>query len=86
MLERLDRLLGFRWLYTRYRQFVTGGVFLKTQECPVDEIERYKRGANAMQVGGKALQETADRTVGLHRGQWARFFRRKHHQVHHAGR
>ena len=53
MLERLDRLLGFRWLYTRYRQFVTGGVFLKTQECPVDEIERYKRGANAMQVGGR---------------------------------
>ena len=52
MLERLDRLLGFRWLHTRYRQFVTGGVFLKTQECPVDEIERYKRGANAMQVGG----------------------------------
>src|SRR6476620_5011261 len=52
MLERLDRLLGFRWLYTRYRQFVTGGVFLATQECPVDEIERYKRGANAMQVGG----------------------------------
>ena len=53
MLERLDRLIGFRWLYTRYRQFVTGGVFLKTQECPVDEIERYKRGANAMQVGGR---------------------------------
>jgi hypothetical protein len=53
MLERLDRLLGFRWLHTRYRQFLTGGVFLKTEECPVDEIERYKRGANAMQVGGR---------------------------------
>src|SRR6476620_5721931 len=57
MLERLDRLIGFRWLYTRYRQFVTGGVFLKTQEVPVDEIERYKRGANAVQVGGKHYKQ-----------------------------
>ena len=31
MLERLDRLLGFRWLYTRYRQFGTGGVFLNVR-------------------------------------------------------
>jgi hypothetical protein len=57
MLRVLDRVPGFRWLYTRYRQFVTGGVFLKTQECPVDEIERYKKGANAMQVGGKHYKQ-----------------------------
>jgi Protein of unknwon function (DUF3310) len=53
MLKRLDRVPGFRWLYTSYRQYVTGGTFLKTEECPAGEIERYKRGANAMQVGGK---------------------------------
>src|SRR6478609_10179749 len=53
MLRLLDHLPGLRWLHLRYRQFVTGGVFLKTVECPVDEIERYKRGANAMQVGGR---------------------------------
>ena len=52
MLGHLARRPGFRWLHRRYRQFVTGGVFLKTEECPVDEIEHYKRGANAMQVGG----------------------------------
>ncbi len=57
MLGLLDRLPGFRWLHLRYRQFVTGGVFLKTQECPVDEIERYKRGANAVQVGGKHYKQ-----------------------------
>jgi hypothetical protein len=53
MLKHLDRVPGFRRLYTRYRQYVTGGRFLKTEECPADQIERYKRGANAMQVGGK---------------------------------
>jgi hypothetical protein len=53
MLKALDRMPGFRWLYTRYRQYATGGTFLKTQECPADQIERYKRGANAMQMGGK---------------------------------
>src|SRR5690349_21953979 len=57
MLRLLDRLPGFRWLHLRYRQFVTGGVFLKTQEFPVDEIERYKRGANAVQVGGKHYKQ-----------------------------
>src|SRR4051794_25625492 len=53
MLGHLDRLPGFQWLHRLYRQYVIGGVFLKTEECPVDDIERYKRGANAMQVGGK---------------------------------
>ena len=53
MLRHLDRVPGFRRLYTRYRQYVTGGTFLRTEECPADEIERYKRGANAMQVGGR---------------------------------
>jgi Protein of unknwon function (DUF3310) len=53
MLKHLDRVPGFRWLYTRYRQYVTGGRFLRREECPADEIERYKRGANAMQVGGR---------------------------------
>jgi hypothetical protein len=53
MLKHLDRVPGFRQLYTRYRQYVTGGTFLRTEECPADEIERYKRGANAMQVAGK---------------------------------
>jgi len=57
MLRLLDRLPAFRWLHLRYRQFVTGGVFLKTQEVPVDEIERYKRGANAVQVGGKHYKQ-----------------------------
>ena len=49
MLKHLNHVPGLRWLYTRYRQYVTGGTFLRTEECPADEIERYKRGANAMQ-------------------------------------
>jgi len=53
MLKDMDRIPGFRGLYTRYRQYVTGGTFLRREECPADQIERYKRGANAMQVGGK---------------------------------
>jgi hypothetical protein len=53
MLKRFNGVPGLRWLYTRYRQYVTGGVFLKSQDCPIDEIELYKRGANAMQVGGR---------------------------------
>ena len=53
MLKRLNGTPPINWLYKRYRQFVTGGVFLKTEECPVDQIERFKKGANAMQVGGR---------------------------------
>ena len=53
MIKRLNGMSGVRWIYTRYRQFITGGVFLKTEECPADQIERYKKGANAMQVGGR---------------------------------
>jgi len=53
MLKRFNGIPGLRWLYTRYRQYVTGGVFLKFEECPIDEIELYKTGANAMQVGGR---------------------------------
>jgi len=53
MLKRFNGVPGLRWLYTRYRQYVTGGVFLKFQECPIDEVEFYKKGANAMQVGGR---------------------------------
>jgi uncharacterized protein DUF3310 len=53
MLKRFNGVPGLRWLYTRYRQYVTGGVFLKFQECPIDEVELYKKGANAMQVGGR---------------------------------
>jgi hypothetical protein len=53
MIERFNGMPGVRWIYTRYRQFITGGVFLKTEECPADQIERYKKGANAMQVGGR---------------------------------
>jgi hypothetical protein len=43
-----------RRLYTR---FISGGVFLKMEECPVDEIETYKKGANAMQVGGRHYKQ-----------------------------
>jgi Protein of unknwon function (DUF3310) len=53
MIQRFNGMPGVRWIYTRYRQFITGGVFLKTEECPADQIERYKKGANAMQVGGR---------------------------------
>jgi hypothetical protein len=53
MIKRFNGMPGVRWIYTRYRQFITGGVFLKTEECPADQIERYKKGANAMQVGGR---------------------------------
>jgi hypothetical protein len=53
MIKRFSGMPGVRWIYTRYRQFITGGVFLKTEECPADQIERYKKGANAMQVGGR---------------------------------
>ncbi len=53
MRRLLDALPGFLWLHRRYRQYFTGGVFLRTEECPANEIERYKKGANAMQVGGK---------------------------------
>src|SRR5690349_10455175 len=53
MIVRFSGMPGVRWIYTRYRQFITGGIFLKTEECPADQIECYKKGANAMQVGGR---------------------------------
>src|SRR5499433_2428230 len=40
-----------------YSRFVRGGRFLKTMEVPVDEVELYKKGANAMQVGGRHYKE-----------------------------
>jgi hypothetical protein len=50
-------LMGLRELHRFYSRFLRGGVFLKTEECPVDEIERYKKGANAMQVGGRYYKQ-----------------------------
>jgi hypothetical protein len=48
---------GVRELRRFYSRFIRGGVFLKTEECPVDEIELYKKGANAMQVGGRHYKQ-----------------------------
>ena len=50
-------LMGLRELHRFYSRFIRGGVFLKTEECPVDEIELYKKGANAMQVGGRYYKQ-----------------------------
>jgi len=49
--------MGLRELHRFYSRFVRGGVFLRTEECPADEIELYKKGANAMQVGGRYYKQ-----------------------------
>lgn len=43
-----------RWPTLRrlYRRYVTGGVFVRSEEVSAEEAITYKRGANAMQVGG----------------------------------
>jgi hypothetical protein len=43
-----------RWPTLRrlYRRYVTGGVFVRSEEVAAEEAIAYKRGANAMQVGG----------------------------------
>jgi hypothetical protein len=43
-----------RWPMLRrlYRRYVTGGVFVRSDEVASEEAISYKRGANAMQVGG----------------------------------
>ena len=48
---------GMRELRRFYSLFIRGGVFVKTEECPVDEIELYKKGANAMQIGGRHYKQ-----------------------------
>jgi len=48
---------GMRELHRFYSRFIRGGVFLKTEECPVNEIELYKKGANAMQVGARYYKQ-----------------------------
>ena len=50
-------LMGLRELHRFYSRFLRGGVFLRTEECPADEIELYKKGANAMQVGGRYYKQ-----------------------------
>ena len=50
-------LMGLRELRRFYSRIIRGGVFLTTAQYPVDEIELHKKGANAMQVGGRYYKQ-----------------------------
>jgi Protein of unknwon function (DUF3310) len=51
------QLPGVKELRRFHSRFIRGGLFVRTDEYPTDEIELYKKGANAMQVGGRHYKQ-----------------------------
>jgi len=57
MLKALDGIAKWRWLDGSYRRFISPAVSINTARFAPGRVEAHKRGANAMQIGGKYYKQ-----------------------------